>query len=203
MMLTRRTLLALGAAAATFGPAGPAAAQAIPLNELSAYLNALQSAQADFTQVNDDGSVSKGRLFIKRPGRMRFEYAAPDRSLVMAGGSTVAIFDGKSNEPPEQYPLQQTPLHLILERNVDLGRRNMVVGHTSDGKTTTVTAQDPEHPDYGTIELVFTANPVELRQWVVTDGAGARTTVILGQLQRGVELPASYFDIRLEAGRRG
>ena len=91
---------------------------------------------------------------------MRFEYEPPDKSLVMAGGSRRwRSSTEESNQPPEQYPLKQTPLNLILERNVDLARRNMVVGQKSDGTKTTVTAQDPEHPDYGTIQLVFTATP--------------------------------------------
>jgi outer membrane lipoprotein-sorting protein len=180
----------------------PAAAQKLSLDAISQYLNGLQSATADFTQVNDDGSIATGKLFIKRPGRVRFEYNPPELSLVMAGGSTVAIFDGRSREPPEQYPLKQTPLNLILERNVDLAKRNMVVGHRTEGANTTVTAQDPEHPDYGTIQLVFTANPVELRKWVITDGTGSTTTVILGALSKRGDLPASIFDIGFEIRKR-
>jgi outer membrane lipoprotein-sorting protein len=180
----------------------PLAAQEVSLNAISTYLNQLQTATAEFTQVNDDGSIATGKLFIKRPGRVRFEYNPPESSLVLAGGSTVAIFDGKSNQPPEQYPLKRTPLNLILESNVDLARRNMVVGHTSDGTKTVVTAQDPENPDYGTIQLVFTASPVELRQWIITDGTGAQTTVILGELTKGGDLPSSMFNITFETQKR-
>jgi outer membrane lipoprotein-sorting protein len=182
--------------------AAPLRAQELSLNEISEYLNGLESATSDFTQVNDDGSISTGKLYIKRPGRVRFEYNPPEKSLVMAGGQQVAIFDGKSRHPPEQYPLKQTPLNLILERNVDLARRNMVVGHSSDVKSTTVVAQDPENPEYGTIALVFTGNPVELRQWVITDGTGATTTVILGPLDKG-SVSAVKFDINAEMQRRG
>ena len=76
--------------------------------------------------------MSTGRIFIKRPGRVRFEYNPPDKALVMAGGQQVAIFDGKSNVPPEQYPLKRTPLNLILASNVNLGKAKMVVGHKAD-----------------------------------------------------------------------
>lgn len=171
--------------------------------QLSAYLNGLTTVEADFTQVNGDGTIATGRLFIRRPGRVRFEYAPPDRSLVMAGGSQVAIFDPKSNQPPEQYPLQRTPLNLILAANVDLGRARMVVGHKEVENTTRVVAQDPNNPAYGTIELVFTANPVELRQWIITDDVGNKTTVILGEMKKGGSIPASYFDITAETRKRG
>ena len=180
----------------------PALAEKIPLGELSRYLNSLKTAEADFTQVNADGTISTGKLFIQRPGRVRFEYAPPDKTLVLASGGQVAIFDAKSNQPPEQYPLSRTPLNLILAQNVDLGRARMVVGHTADDKTTSVIAQDPEHPEYGTIRMVFTAAPTELRQWVITDNTGGQTTVILGDLQKGQSYAPNLFSITLEADRR-
>ena len=71
----------------------------------------------------------------------------------------------------------------------------MVTGHSSDGKTTTVRAQDPEHPEYGNIELVFTSNPTQLRQWVINDSGGSRTTVILGDLKTGVQIGNNKFVI--------
>ena len=75
----------------------------------------------------------------------------------------------------------------------DLGRANMVVGHGFDGTSTVVQAQDPENPDYGSLELMFTDAPVELRKWVVHDGAGGKTTVILGALETGMRLSSTLF----------
>lgn len=172
-----------------------AAAQQLSLGQVSEYLNGLQTAQGGFTQINADGTLSTGQVFIKRPGRIRFEYNAPDNSLVMAGGGQVAIFDPRSNSGPDRYPLNQTPLKIILERNVDLARASMVTGHTSDGTTTTITAQDPQNPQYGNIQMVFTANPVELRQWIVTDDVGSQTTVILNDLARGGSIGDIKFNI--------
>ena len=181
----------------------PARAETIPLATLSAYLNGLTTVEADFTQINADGTISTGKIYIKRPGRVRFEYAPPDRSLVIAGGQQVAIFDAKSNQPPEQYPLKRTPLNLILAANIDLGQARMVIGHDSDGTSTRVRAQDPENPEYGTIDMVFTDDPLELRQWVITDDLGQQTTVILGEMKKGIDLGARLFDINAETRVRG
>lgn len=199
--MNRRTLILAPFALAALGT--PALADKLSLKTLSAYLNGLTTLEAEFTQVNSDGSVSTGRIFIKRPGRVRFEYNPPDKALVMAGGQQVAIFDGKSNVPPEQYPLKRTPLNLILDANVNLGKAKMVVGHSADATTTRVKAQDPENPEYGTIELVFSADPVELRQWVITDDLGQQTTVILGQMKKGGKLGDAMFSIIGEKNKRG
>ncbi len=180
----------------------PALAEPLSLKEISRYLNSIDTAQTAFRQENADGSRAKGTLYIKRPGRARFEYAPPDKSLVMVGGSQVAIFDAKSNQPPEQYPLKRTPLSLILARNVDLSKAKMVVGHRQVGETTRVIAQDPEKPEYGTIELVFTNQPVALREWIITDDMGGQTRVVLDDFQTGMTLSAFLFDISHETRQR-
>ena len=146
------------------------------------------------TQINDDGSISTGTLYIKRPGKVRFEYNPPESALVVAGANTVVIYDKKSNQPAESYPLSRTPLSIILAKQVDLARANMVTGHSYDGTATVVTAQDPENPQYGNIQLKFTDAPVELRQWIINDGNGSVTTVVLGDLQKGGTLSNSLFD---------
>ena len=196
----KHIVLAVAVSAAT---ALPALAQAIPLSDLSDYINGIRSAEASFTQISDDGAIATGTLFMRRPGRMRFEYDGEDELLVIAGGGQVAIFDGRSNTPPEQYPLRRTPLNLILARNVDLDRSDMIIAHEGDGTSTRVVAQDPDDPDIGQIEMVFTADPVELRQWLITDANGFQTTVILGEMQEGGTIPARQFNIPAELRARG
>jgi len=181
---------------------GSALADPLSLGAISRYFNGLSTAQGSFTQINDAGTISTGQIYIRRPGRIRFEYNPPDEALVMAGGGQVAIFDGKSNQPPEQYPLKRTPLNLILQRRVDLRREGMVVGHTTDGTKTNVIARDPDNPEIGTIQLVFTGPPVELRQWIIEGSDGSRTTVVLNDMTIGVGIPAVKFSIPAEVDRR-
>jgi outer membrane lipoprotein-sorting protein len=200
--MKKRILSFLTGLALTFS-AATTSAQELSLPEISAYLNQLQTAQGGFTQINGDGTISTGQIYIKRPGRIRFEYNPPEESLVLATGGQLAIFDPRSNAGPDQYPLNQTPLNIILQRNVDLTAARMVTGVVSDGTTTTVTAQDPNNPQYGNIQMVFTANPVELRQWIITDDMGNQTTLILDELQAGGDIGDIMFNINAEMRRRG
>lgn len=199
--MSKRILSIIAAAVFTLY-ASAVSAQQLSLSQISAYLNQLQTAQGGFTQINEDGTLFTGQIFIKRPGRIRFEYNPPSESMVMASGGQLAIFDARSNTGPERYPLNQTPLSIILAPNVDLERARMVTNVVSDGTATTVTAQDPDNPQYGNIQMVFTANPVELRQWIVTDDLGVETTVILNDLISGGALRDILFNIRAEIRNR-
>ena len=190
-MITRRAFAGGLALLSTLSPA--MADQKLSLDALSAYLNTIQTAQSEFTQFNEDGSKSTGMLYIKRPGRMRFEYAPPNSGVVIAGSGAVILHDKKSNQPPETYPLKRTPLNLILARKVDLGQAKMVMSHSFDGTFTVVRAQDPKDPEIGFIDLMFSANPIALKQWVITNEQGTRTAVVLNGLTPGVTLPDSMF----------
>lgn len=194
----KKLLLSLALSAVT---AFPVLAEPIPLARLSQYLNQLQTAEGRFTQINADGSASEGTIYIHRPGRMRFEYDADDL-LVIAGGGQVAIFDGRSNQRPEQYPLRRTPLNLILRRNVDLAGSGMVTALEQNGDFTHVTALDPDTPEEGTITLVFSDNPVQLRSWMITDQAGGQTQLELGAFEQGVQIGARLFNIPQEIEER-
>lgn len=186
------TALVLSTCAAVFSSAAWASDK-LSLGEISGYLNGMKTATATFTQINDDGSLSTGKLYLHRPGRMRFEYDGDGGGTVVAGSGSVRVHDPKSNQPPETFPLKRTPLSIILAKTVNLGQANMVMGHGFDGTSTVVRAQDPENPEYGSLELMFTDEPVELRKWVVHDSAGGKTTVILGALETGMRLPSTLF----------
>ena len=182
--------------------ASPVAAEKISLNEISSYFNSMTTAEAQFSQITDTGETSTGRLFIRRPGRIRFEYDPPEATLVVVGGGQVAVFDPKSRDEPLRFPLRHSPLNLVLEREVDLAQRDMVVAHFEVESQTAVTLQDLENPDYGFIQLIFNDNPVQLHQWVVQDNSGGQTHIILDSLTEGGKLSNMLFNIQHEMRKR-
>jgi outer membrane lipoprotein-sorting protein len=180
----------------------PAWAEKLSLDELSAYLNGLGTVEADFVQTNDDGSQSTGVLTLKRPGRIRLEYGGGDDTLVLGSGGQVGVFDPASNEPPQRFPMSKTPLSVILAKNVDLTEARMVVGHTEKNGDTIVRAQDPKHPEYGSIDLVFSDTPL-LKAWIINDDTGGTTKMNLTKMRLGGTVRDIEFSIRSEARRRG
>lgn len=191
------TSLAFGLMAGASAVAGE-----LTLDDISAWLNATETLQSPFTQVHEDGSSVTGLLTMHRPGRIRFEYEGEEAPLVIVGGGSLAIFDPRSNSGPERYPLWQTPLRIILDRNVDLAASEMVKGIEWDADMTIVSLEDPEHPEYGEIRLIFTDEPVMLRQWVLTDSGGGETTILLDAVETGMKVNDRIFNIRAEIARR-
>lgn len=173
------------------------------LKQISDYLDTLTSVESDFVQFNPDGSKQTGTMYLKRPGKVRFEYDGEDAPLVLISGGQVAVFDPLSNEPPFRFPVSATPLDTILGRDVDLTDGSLNTHIMESGEFTVVNAQDPKFAEYGYVSLVFDTDPMLLRQWVVIDGSGQQTAIALKQIKHGVKIKSSIFNIQREMRLRG
>jgi outer membrane lipoprotein-sorting protein len=100
-------------------PADFSEADRADLKRVSTYLNTLRSVQGRFTQVNSDGKTVQGQFYLKKPGRIRFEYDKPNPTLVVADGTTLAVLNG-SLKTTDRYPITNSPLRLLLSDNMDL-----------------------------------------------------------------------------------
>ena len=173
----------------------PSLAERISLNKISDYINGLTTLQANFEQINSDGSIDRGKLYIRRPGRMRLEYTAPNNALVIAGAGSVAIFDDKNKNGPTLFPLKKTPLNLLLKKNVDLYTNEMITEHTANNENTFIVAKDPKRKSQGSIKMVFSNSPVSLQGWTITNQSNQKTKIILNKLDKKTKIPLYLFNI--------
>jgi outer membrane lipoprotein-sorting protein len=191
----RMRQIALAALAALLAPlAAPAQEDARDLARISNYLNATETLQGTFIQVDPASVVSEGRFFMRRPGRIRFEYEPPNPTLVIADGFWVATVDARDGRA-DRVPLSETPLHMLLKENVNLREEGSVTRIERSNDQLAVTARDPSGNTSGEITMVFSNNPLELRQWIVTEADGSITTVALRDMRTNVPIPASQFSI--------
>ncbi|MET3526648.1 LolA family protein [Phenylobacterium koreense] len=199
--LTRRAL-ALGLAAlplpalAQRAPAAPlSAADRALADRAAAYLQDLTEAKGRFVQTDARGSVTQGSIYIKRPGKARFEYDKPSGLLVVSDGGNVSIADSRL-KTFDAYPLMATPLSIFLSRQIrlDKGINITRVSKMADGFS--ITARDGKKQAEGQITLTFSDSPLALIGWTVTDAQGASTRIRLTNLTRTSGLPASLFVLK-------
>lgn len=198
--MNRRSLLG-ALAALPLAAALPVRAQSVNVSAINSYLENLRSARGRFTQTNPNGSRQAGTFYLAKPGRIRFEYDKPEGAMVIADGSWVAVFDPRSNRNPTRYPLDRTPLSLLLRDRLSLTEPGLVLGATRDAEGTDITVVDPRAPTEGRMVMSFADDPVALRQWQITTKTGDRTQVALASLETGVAVDPSLFNIQLAASR--
>lgn len=165
------------------------------IGALNAYLNGLTRARARFRQESADGTETGGTFYLLKPGKMRFEYDPPAESLVIADGTTLAVFDAKSNAGPQRYPQRQTPLSLLSMREINVTSSRFVRRIDLVEDRALVTLFDPEAPENGQMLMIFDTAPVALREWILTDRAGLETHVYLEQIDTAARFETRLFNI--------
>ncbi len=104
----------VGIVAASFDPPGVAAAETVAAADVVAGVKAaykdVQSIRADFTQVRRDAITKaedkqRGKLSLKRPRKMRFEFTHPKPSLFVTDGQTLWIYNPEIKQVIEQPDL--------------------------------------------------------------------------------------------------
>lgn len=162
------------------------------VDDVSAWFNSVETLKGEFDQQNQDGSLVGGDFYLRRPGRMRFEYAEPQKLTLLSDGLWVMLND-RELESVDRYPLRETSLWLILKKHVDLARDALVVRVERQGDLVAVTVREDEGAAQGDLTLVFAGPRLDLRHWIVEDVQGNRTVVSLRNVQQGMALSPRLF----------
>ena len=195
-------LTSVGSAIAAPATALLSAEDLARVDAVNAYLTGLKSVHGRFTQSDPQGGQSAGSIWLKRPGKARFQYDPPADLLVVSDGYNVMINDRKL-KTFDQYPLGATPLGLLLARQVRLDKGVVITAVTDTAHGFSITARDGRKAADGAIALQFTEAPLALTGWTVVDGQGQRTQVTLGVLEQAPDLDANLFILRDPRPRRG
>ena len=206
-MATDRLLRTAAAILFTLAFAWPAAADNAALDDddraaiarAEAYLNSVTTLQARFVQLDASGEAATGRLQVKRPGRMRFDYDPPTPILLVSRGTELVYYD-RDLKTATRLDWEDTPAWFLLADRVSLapgGPYRVVDVHRAPG-VLVFTAVDADAPEDGRIVVSFAdrAGTLKLAGWVAVDALGQPTRVTLFNLaaNQPVDDKAFVFD---------
>jgi outer membrane lipoprotein-sorting protein len=166
---------------------------------INAYFNSFQTMKGEFVQTSPRGRATRGVMHLAKPGKLRFEYEPPNPLLIAADGKWLTI-KNKVKEKGDQVPLSSTPLRLIVAQKLNLLQEATVVNFEQAEGFTTLALADKKGSIAGQIILVFDDNANELRQWIIVDGKGQKTTVELANLEKNVKINPKLFQVTIKRG---
>jgi len=192
----RPVLIATIAAVAMSAPA-PLAAQATgDLAAVQRHLQSMTTMTADFSQSDRNGKVLTGVLTLKKPGKLRFQYQKGVPILIVAESGALTFID-YSVKQVQRWPIKNSPLGVLLDPSRDITRyAKLLPGF--DNRLVSVEANDPKHPEYGRITLVFARDAAApgglmLQGWVALDSQNNRTTIRLSNQRFGAPVSDNTF----------
>jgi len=191
-------LATLGLLIASYGQAR--ASEKEMIDALSAHYAQVPTMSGEFLQFGPKGEQSGGKFYIKRPGKVRFDYDDPSPLEVVSNGLAVMVVNNKL-KTFESYPLDKTPLRLLLDKTIDLSGAD-IMDIKQDGDVTTIVMGDKQVFGDSVITLMFDPNTFELRQWTIKDAQGKETSVMIFNVQNNVQISDRAFQINKAALKR-
>jgi len=101
------------------------ARQVALVKKVSDYFSGIHTLQGSFLQTSSDNRSMRGKFYVQRPGRFRFDYARPSWQVVISDGQYLAVED-LDLKTEDRVELDQTPFRLLLSSDVDLIRDGQI-----------------------------------------------------------------------------
>jgi chaperone LolA len=160
---------------------------------VEAYLSGLNSVVANFSQTSADGSAGTGKFFMKRPGKMRWQYAPPTPLLLVSDGKVVTYYDAGLDQVT-YIGVDDTLAGFLARKDIKLESEStrLTKFEAVDGLIRATIVQKKKPAD-GSLTLEFSDNPLEIKNMIAVDATGNATTVKLANAQFGPVLDDKLF----------
>jgi outer membrane lipoprotein carrier protein len=209
-----RDLLPALLVAACVGGAVTARAQSPAAGEIAARVqqkyDAVRDFSADFTHEAESGVlrkklVERGTVMVKKPGKMRWAYKAPEEKLFVSDGSRMFMFTPADNQViVSQVPAddQATTAVLFLTGKGKLTRDFAVTLTDGAPAGTYALKLQPklEERDYDWLQLVVDRTTFQIRSLTAADKQGTRSTFTFSDFKENVGLPDKTFAFTIPRG---
>jgi outer membrane lipoprotein-sorting protein len=197
MILRKFTLVWLlwGLTAAP-APAALSATDQSDISRAETYLNSVTTLSARFLQVAANGDTAEGTLSLSRPGHLRLDYDPPSPILIIANDDWL-IYRDKQLDQTSYLDIGSSPAGLLIKPQLKLDGNGLtvttVVHRPGVLEISVVKQKDPRQ---GTITLIFSDMPFQLRQWHVTDAQGQMTSVSLFDPHFDASFARGWFEVK-------
>jgi outer membrane lipoprotein-sorting protein len=177
---------------------GPSSAQnqSDKMAQVVAHMQAVSTMTASFTQTDRNGQSLSGKLLLKRPGHVRFEYQKDVPLLIVADGKALTMIDYEVKQV-QRWPIRNSPLAALLDPGQDLAKFGKLVSTGADD-VISVEVRDAKRPEFGVITMVFVKQAgapggLTLSGWVALDSKNNRTSIRLGNIKFNGTIADSSF----------
>lgn len=163
------------------------------IRRIENYLSGISTIVADFTQAAPDGSISTGKFFLQRPGKMRWQYHPPTPVLMVADGKEFIYYDYELDQI-SRISLDSTLIGFLAQERIRFDNGQVGIRDFSEqANVIRITVAQREKAKEGELTLEFSTSPMVIRNMVVRDAAGQITSVALNNARFGVKMDPKLF----------
>ena len=175
------------------------------LDAIQSHYEKILTFEADFSQksyirmMNQTQSV-EGQVKIKKPGKMRWVYEAPEKQILISNENTLWLY------VPEEEQATKVPVESIYSSNTPAlflaGKGKLTqafnVESVSQEKQNIIVTLIPKSAEQGLAKLVLLADKknYQITGSTVYDKLGNKTAILFNRIRINQEIPESQFQLK-------
>jgi outer membrane lipoprotein carrier protein len=205
VLLVLTTVVATTLAAQT--PATPSAQDVA--TSLQRKYDTIRDFSADFVQKYEGGTLKRtreerGTLLVKKPGKMRWSYKAPDEKVFVSNGQRLFQYFPSENRvlvSPAPDADQSAAVLFLAGRGNITRDFTITFGQGSSPQSWTLHLQPKQtQPDYDWLEITAARDSLRLQALAVGEKQGSRSTFLLSNFKENPGLTDKQFEFSIPRG---
>jgi outer membrane lipoprotein-sorting protein len=152
------------------------------LQQVENYLNNIKNLSAKFVQESAEGNLVEGKFLLSRPGKMRIEYSAQPKVIVVVNGAVLSYFDVELDEI-SRLSTNTTPASFLTRENISFSAKDVEI--TNVKKTTgqiKISVMKKNRKEAGEFSLIFSTNPLRFDKMEVKNDLDQTIRVTLSDI---------------------
>jgi outer membrane lipoprotein carrier protein len=176
--------------------------------DLDHHYNDLRSLRAGFTETYRGAGITRtesGTLWLRRPGKMRWEYIEPREKLFVSDGKT-AFFYVPGERQARKAPLKKlddlrSPLRYLLGKTKLKKEFDKLTARAGDQPGSVIIRGVPRNMSDRVAEVSLDVNPAgEIQRIQIDEVDGSQTEVTFSSMQENVPVEDARFRFQPPAG---
>jgi|TARA_A100001037_G_C15053009_1_gene591035 outer membrane lipoprotein-sorting protein len=154
--------------------------------------NLITTDNLDFKfEQNINGKIENGNCTIEYPKKIFCEYAKSNNKILVSNGKSLVI---KTRVSYYRYPLEKTPLNLILDKKFLIDKISNLNGRVIDNNLVNYTIIDKDNE----INIFFDNQTYDLIGWQNTDIYQNFNITYLSLISKNRILPKNLFKLPIQ-----
>jgi outer membrane lipoprotein-sorting protein len=152
------------------------------LQQVENYLNNIKNLSAKFVQESAEGNLVEGKFLLARPGKMRIEYSAQPKVIVVVNGAVLSYFDVELDEI-SRLSTNTTPASFLTRENISFSAKDVEI--TNVKKTIgqiKISVMKKNRKEAGEFSLIFSTNPLRFDKMEVKNDLDQTIRVTLSDI---------------------
>jgi outer membrane lipoprotein carrier protein len=180
---------------------------------LQRKIDTIKDFSTDFVHTYEGGVlhkrlVERGHLLVKKPGKMRWEYSAPDEKLFVSDGVKIYSYIPQDKQvivsTVPQGDQASTPTLFLagqgnLSRDFSASAAQTPAGLPDGTRALKLVPRTPQ-PDYDWLILAFDPASLQIRGLVTADAQGGTSTFSFTSLKENVGITDKAFAFKIPRG---